>query len=200
MITSKLKISLLFLIAYLWLGCNPNYTPRPKDYPYIDLPEKIYREYNSEECPFTFEYPVYAEVVKDSFFFNEPIKDPCWLNIRFPGLNATIYISYKPIGEEYSLQKLADDAYRLTFKHAERADYIEPETLETPNGVYGLMYFVGGNAASSTQFFLTDTVSHFLRGALYFGNEPNVDSLAPAIKFVNEDIMHLIETLRWKNS
>ena len=64
--------------------------------------------------------------------------------------------------------------------------------------VYGVLYEIKGNAASSVQFYATDSTKHFLRGALYFNTVPNKDSLAPAIQFVEEDIIHLIETLSWK--
>jgi hypothetical protein len=30
--------------------------------------------------------------------------------------------------------------------------------------------------------------------------EPNKDSLAPVIDFIEKDIRHLIETLQWKNN
>jgi hypothetical protein len=36
-----------------------------------------------------------------------------------------------------------------------------------------------GNAASSTQFYVTDSTTHFLRGVLYFYSAPNADSLKP---------------------
>jgi gliding motility-associated lipoprotein GldD len=57
---------------------------------------------------------------------------------------------------------------------------------------------VEGNAATARQFYLTDSSRHFLRGALYFDTAPNSDSLAVVNDFLQEDMLHLIQTLRWK--
>jgi gliding motility-associated lipoprotein GldD len=68
----------------------------------------------------------------------------------------------------------------------------------TPNGVHGMYFQLGGNVATANQFFLTDTTRHFLRGALYFNATPNADSLQPMSRFLQEDVRHLINTLRWR--
>ena len=47
-------------------------------------------------------------------------------------------------------------------------------------------------------FILTDSVSHFFRGALYFNTEIN-DSILPINNFLKYDIKHLIETFHWKD-
>jgi gliding motility-associated lipoprotein GldD len=63
--------------------------------------------------------------------------------------------------------------------------------------VYGILYDIKGDAASNTQFFLTDSTHNFIRGALYFEVHPNKDSLAPVLEFINKDLVHLIETFEW---
>ena len=63
----------------------------------------------------------------------------------------------------------------------------------------GIMYEIKGNAASPFQFFATDSTKHFLRGSMYFNVYPNKDSLAPVFDFVQSDIKHLIETIKWKD-
>jgi gliding motility-associated lipoprotein GldD len=54
-----------------------------------------------------------------------------------------------------------------------------------------------GEVPSHFQFFVTDSTQHFLRGALYF---PSVqeDSLSPVIEYVKKDIIHMLNTLEWK--
>ena len=61
-----------------------------------------------------------------------------------------------------------------------------------------MLYDIGGDAASPSQFFVTDSSTNFLRGALYFNAEPNADSIAPSIAFVKEDIEHMLKSLKWK--
>lgn len=195
-----LLVYCLLLIAFLTNGCTETFTPKPKGYFRINLPEKSYREFTSEVCPFRFEYPVYATVERDSTFFGEPAENPCWMNIDFKSLNGKIYISYKQINAQNTLEKLIDDAHKLTFKHTTKADYIDENTVKNKFGVSGMLFEVGGNAASNAQFFLTDSTKHFIRGSLYFNAAPNEDSLAPVIKFVKEDMMQLVESFEWTES
>jgi hypothetical protein len=62
-----------------------------------------------------------------------------------------------------------------------------------------MIYFIeGSGAASPCQFFLTDSSTHFVRGALYFDFQPNNDSLAPVIKLIENDIRELVGTLKWE--
>lgn len=181
---------------FLW-ECSNSYTPKPKDYPHINLPAHEYAVYQSPSCPFTIEMSVHATIQRDEKDSLYKPEDDCWFNIHYPELAATIYLSYKSLGGDYTLAKLKNDAHRLTFKHTEKADFIQPAFLETPFNVFGLVYNVGGDAASATQFYATDTMHHWLRGALYFKTTPNADSLAPVIKYINQDIKHMIESLRW---
>lgn len=179
-------------------SCQTGYTPKPRGYFRIDLPEKTYRTFDDPGYPYSFEYPAYATIVKDTSFFNKKPENPWWINIEFPEFKGKIYISYKVIGKTYSLEKLINDAYTMTYKNTVKADAIVPEMFQTPYHVSGMFYNVAGNAATSRQFYATDSVKHFLRGALYFYSTPNADSLKPVIQFVQKDMWHLLETLRWK--
>lgn len=179
-------------------SCQGNYTPKPRGYFRIAFPEKTYQTFDEPGYPYTFEYPAYAEIIKDTAFFNKKPENPWWINIAFPSFNGKIYVSYKMIGREYTLEKLIDDAYTMTYKNSVRADAIVPEMFRTPYHVSGIFYNVAGNAATARQFYATDSVKHFLRGALYFYSTPNADSLKPVVQFVQEDMWHLLETLRWK--
>jgi gliding motility-associated lipoprotein GldD len=70
--------------------------------------------------------------------------------------------------------------------------------MVTPNGVEGIYFSLGGNTATANQFFLSDSVTHFLRGALYFDAAPNEDSLSIVNEFLKKDLQHLINTLKWQ--
>jgi len=190
-------LPILFLLCILLSACQSAYTPKPKGYFKITFPEHQYREYHPADCPFSFEYPVYSEVVKDTVFFDTIPENPCWMNITFPEFNGIVFLSYKDINSNNSLSKLIEDTHTLTYKHTVKADYIDEGRISTPNHVYGLYYVVGGNAASNIQFFVTDSTKHFIRGALYFNNTPNADSIAPVLNFVKQDINHIISSIKW---
>jgi gliding motility-associated lipoprotein GldD len=186
-------------LCILFTGCGePEYVPKPKGYFRIDLPEKTYTRFLKDDYPYSFEYPAYASIEKDSMFFEQKAENPWWINISMPSLNATIYISYKEIKGENTLIKLLNDSYNMSHYHSKKAAYInEKESFHTPSGVHGLFYDVGGNAASAVQFYATDSQQHFIRGALYFNATPNVDSLKPLNDFLRKDVEHFINTLNW---
>ncbi len=185
------------LCIFLPAACNSPYVPKPRGYFKIDFPEKKYQTFNEPGFPYTFEYPAYAQVEKDSSFFGDTPENPWWINLNFPQFNATIFISYKIIGQ-YKLEKLLNDAFSLTSKQSVKATYIEDSLIITPNNVQGRFFKVSGNVATANQFFLTDSVKNFLRGALYFDSAPNQDSLRPVNDFLLQDMRHLINTFRWK--
>ena len=186
-------ICLLFFSA-----CNSEYTQKPRGYFKIGFPEKSYQKFEQPGFPYSFDYPSYGKIVRDSLFFDEKAENPYWINIDFPQFNGRIHISYKEIGKN-KFDSLVNDAYTLSYKqHTYRASAIQPEPFTTPNGVEGVYFTLKGNAATSNQFFATDTATHFLRGALYFSATPNEDSLAPVNAFLREDLRHLINTLQWK--
>ncbi len=187
----------LFAIAMIFSACNSDYTIRQRGYFKIDLPKHEYRSFDNKDFPYSFEYPVYANIVKDTTFFEDKPENPYWINIDFPSLNGRIYISYKDAVKN-NFDTLVSDAFKLTYKHTAKATGIEDSLMHTPNGITGIFFKVGGNAATARQFFLTDTVRHFIRGALYFDASPNADSLGVVNNFLEQDMKHLINTFRWK--
>ncbi len=183
-----LNICLVLLLA----SCSE---PMPKPYAYfrIDLPQHEYTTFDSVYPPCTFEISKYAQVQPGR---EKATNDEC-IDIVYPSFKGRIYCTYKKI--DNNLYKLSEDSRSLVYKHTVRADAIEEKPYENPDAkVYGILYEITGNAASPVQFVLTDSTRHFLRGSLYFVAMPNSDSIAPVSKFVEEDLRHLIETIRWK--
>lgn len=193
------RVLIITVIVLSLSACkNDNYTPKPKAYPKIDLPERNgYLTYESA-CPYKFEYPKYTTIEIDSFYFDELVYDKCWFNIFYTSLNSKIHFSYKEIGEDVTLENILKDADEMTYKHSRKADYIDEMEIENQYGVKGLIFDLGGDAATNIQFYLTDYEKHYLRGALYFYATPNADSLAPAVQFIKEDLNHLFTTFQWK--
>lgn len=188
--------SLFFAISFT--ACNSDPRPRPKGYFQIDFPEKKYVLFNEPGFPYTFEYPVYGKVVRDTTFFDEKPENPYWINLDFPDFGGRIYISYKTIGSN-KFETLVEDAFKMTSKHSLKATSIDEIPVKGGPGVTGFVFDVGGNAATGKQFFVTDSTKHFLRGALYFDATPNYDSIKPVDQFLYKDMQHLIETLKWRN-
>ncbi len=185
------------VFIYILLSCNSPYIPKPTGYFKIDFPPKQYTVFNEPGFPYSFEYPVYAKIVRDTSFFGDSPENPWWINLEFPQFNGRVYISYKIIGK-YKLDKLINDAFNLTNKQSVKASYINDSLINTPNNIHGTFFRVSGNVATANQFFLTDSTKNFLRGALYFDATPNQDSLKPVNDFLVQDLYHLINTFKWK--
>lgn len=193
-------ICTLTLTGLLLAACNSDYSAgKKKGYFRISFPEKKYRLFDQPGYPYSFEYPVYATVTKDTTFFDDKAGD-WWVNIDIPQFDGKIHVSYKPISNLNKFDTLVNDAVQMAYKqHVDVSTGIEDSIIRTPNGVEGLYFSLGGNTATANQFFLTDSTRHFFRGALYFNASPNADSLGIVNEFLKKDLLHLINTLRWKN-
>ena len=191
-----LVIGFLGLVVMI-VSCNSTFTPKPKGFFKIAFPEKQYTTFNKEGYPYSFDYPVYAQVIKDSTFFGQVPENPWWININFPQFNGKIYISYKEV-DKNKLEKLLKDAFTLTGKHTVKATGKEDSLVVNEHGVHGMFFKVLGDVATPYQFFLTDSVKNFLYGAMYLEATPNSDSAKPVNDFILQDMKHMIGTFNWK--
>ena len=179
------KIILFILSAF---SCNTINQPKPKSYLALNYPKSNYNELLNQKFPFSFEYNKIAKVDEIS---NSSYK------VSYPYMKATIYLNYYEVNK--NLDSLLNDAYKLPYKHIVKAIEIPERIFINKNEkVYGTLFSVIGNAASQFQFFLTDSSRNFLVGSLYFYSKPNYDSLYPAINYIEKDISHLFNTLKWK--
>lgn len=195
----KNSIYILFIILFVFTACKENYMPKKYAYYRLTFPNtKHLVTYQNNDCPFSFQYPDYWKVQKDSNDLQELSNHPCWFNLVVPEHKVKIYFSYTAIDETNNLDKLIKDSYKMSFKHAIKADYIDDIPFKTKNNVEGVMYDVGGNAASGLQFYLTDSITHFLRGSLYFYNPPNYDSIAPAFEYFSKDVDVIVNSFSWQ--
>jgi len=194
---SGIVIVLLFGIIGIMVmpSCSNDFTPKPRGYFRIALPEKKYILMDSV-YPYKFEYPAYARIT------NDPLspQEKNWINIEMPVFHGRIHISHKPLTDKNLLVKYTEDTRTLALKHMAKASGIRNIAINDPGRkMYGLVYEINGmGAASPYQFYLTDSTRNFLRGSLYFDAVPNNDSLAPVIDYVKSDIQHLFETINWK--
>lgn len=181
------------LLSLLMFGCGDEPLPKPKGYLRLEYPSAVYQK-TVTPLPFTF----------DKNKLSEPISKvktsgtTKGIEVKYPQLKATIYLNYKPV-QNKNLDSLLRDAQNLTQKHTMKADEIMPkEYLNDDRKVYGMLYEVGGDAASQSQFYVTDSIAHFLSGSLYFYAKPNYDSIYPASEYLKKDIKRIMESVRWK--
>ena len=188
-------------VAFFILGftaCNSRFTPKQAGYPAMTLPKKDYLTGAVNGLPYAFDIPSYAVVDQKVSSMVLDQSKTGWMNLQFPSLNATLYISYNSVQKD-KLDVLVRDAYNFANNHSNKASFIEDSAFENPIGLQGVFFHLGGDVASPYQFFITDSSRHFFRAALYFDTTPNADSLAPVIDFLYQDLKQLVQSFHWKS-
>ena len=199
-------------------SCHSNdYAPKPLAYLRIDMPEHEYflldtmrtnpgdtlviggdtaiaLTGSTKTFPFTFEANQCIEWTE-----KDAPKGERWIDLMYPQWDGVVFLTYKHLAGPDDLRGQIDTSSRMLEKHYQFTSGVEEQGYEDPeNHVYGTVYYLKGNRVASTcQFWLTDSSSHFLRGALFLNVKPNNDSLAPVIDYIQADIEHMVETLRW---
>ncbi|MGX1928400.1 gliding motility lipoprotein GldD [Flagellimonas sp. 2504JD4-2] len=183
----KHKFAVFLIFPLLLTGCKDEVLPKPNAMLRLDYPEAKYSEIN-EDCAYSFQINTLSKVKEN--------KD-CSLVLDYPMMKGSVFITYKKV--DGNIRELLIDAQKLTYEHVVKADGISPkEYINTDENVYGMFYEVSGNAASQSQFYVTDSTNHFVTGSLYFYAKPNFDSILPAAAYLQNDIRRIMETLRWK--
>ena len=186
------KCWILFVLVSV--SCEKTYTPKPKGYNRLDLPERSYVSL-PDSLPYSFEISKAVKIYRDSSY----IAERYWIDLYYPEIVANVQITYKSLHNNKKLLKeLVNDAYKLTSKHQIKAYSITENVLITPSGKTAVIAELEGEVPSQLQFFITDSTTNFLRGALYFRTSTKNDSLAPAIEYIKIDIMQMLNTLEWK--
>lgn len=192
----KLLAPILFLFAIAFSSCSPDevFTPRPRGYFRIALPEKKYVTYGDSSSPYTMEIPEYSQMFRSS----APNAPSTWKDLYFGNFKATLYLSYHEITSDSLFAQLINQSWEMTEAHHEMSQALKDSLILRPEDrVFGTVIELGGSAASLVQFYLTDSVKNFVRGSLYFYAVPNKDSLKPVVDYIKQDVFHIVETLKW---
>ncbi|MEH6534882.1 MAG: gliding motility lipoprotein GldD [Psychroserpens sp.] len=192
-----MTIKKLFILstAVAFFSCGNDPLPKPKAMLRLEYQKPAYSKVDVR-LPFTFEKNRAADKISNIKL--DGINDSYGVNINYPEMKGTIYLTYKKVNET-NLNNLLRDAQNITQKHTMKADEIESIIYENPEqNVFGMFYEVGGNAASQSQFYATDSINHFLSGSLYFYAKPNYDSIYPAAVYLKNDIRRIMESIEWK--
>jgi gliding motility-associated lipoprotein GldD len=188
-------VSLIALLAVLTSCSDENtFMPKPKGYNRIELPEHGYDTLKGD-YPYSFEYANVAKIMPDT----SKSAEAYWIDVYYPEHRATIQITYKnPKNSPKLLDEYIRDSHTLANKHNVKAYAIDELITTNKNGYAVKVFELSGDVPSQIQFHVTDSTTHFLRGAVYFRTSTKNDSLAPVISYMKDDVMHLIETLKFK--
>ncbi len=190
-----------FFMILLMAACkdNDNVNLKQRMYPHIEYPKEVSYTSYSQNCPFTFVYPNYFKIEKDTSDINGNKANPCSFNLRSESLNATIYCTYLPIKSKNDLSEYIGDAFDATDEHNIKANNRRESVIKTKTkNVNGILFEVGGEVATPIQFYITDSTKHYMRASLYFESKVKQDSTAPILKYLEKDLFKMIDTWSWK--
>lgn len=187
MIKNSFSLFSFLIICLCTISCKDDILPKPKAYLNLEYPTAKYEKF-TKACAYEFDYNSLGSVTE---------KGNCNYHIEYPKLHATVYLNYRPV--QNNIETLLRDAQKLTYEHVIKADNIvEQPYIDAKGKKYGMFYEVGGNAASQSQFYVTDSTKNFLMGSIYFYAKPNFDSVLPAAHYIKNDLRMLMESLKWK--
>lgn len=190
--------TIVYVSALCLMACGTPSSPRPYGYYRITPPDTAYALLSAyspdfQTFPYDFDLSQNAQVT-----LRQKQGERYWINIYYPALDATVHCSYKPVGGD--LRELTEDALEFVYKNVSHASAIpERDYMHPEEKVYGVLFDLEGNTASSCQFFLTDSTRHFFRGSVYCNCQPNADSLAPVYEYLKTDVIRLVESFKWRN-
>lgn len=186
---SSMRYLVILFFCCALCSCGDDLVVKPSAKLSLEYPKATYQRIKTE-CPYTFLKNESAKLVE---------KKGCGMNLRYPNMKATIYLTYQKIRYQ-NLDSLLYDAQKLTYDHTIKAQSIlEQPRVDSINKVFGMLYMIDGNAATQSQFYVTDSINHFITGSVYFEAKPNFDSIYPAVVYLREDVRSIMETIEWKN-
>tara|TARA_Y100000385_G_scaffold73508_1_gene74155 strand:+ start:1102 stop:1668 length:567 start_codon:yes stop_codon:yes gene_type:complete len=181
----------IFILMLFFMGCREAIVPKPNAFLSLKYPEAFYQKIALDQ-PFKFDKNKLAVV--EGIQYKESSQS---LNLNYPLLKAKLYLSYHPLNE--NLARYVSETEFTTKNHAKVAHQVTEQKFENlRTNIFGKMYELTGPVASQCQFYVTDSTQHFLTGALYFKVKPNYDSILPAVRYLQKDMIRLVESLEWK--
>ena len=196
-----MRLTTILLITLIFGSCKEEALPLPKPriYPKVSYPDKKMAPMNLQDCPFSLEAPTYFQYLKDTAQNQKEKQFKCWFDLYCEALNGYVHISYIDFKGRPAFDELVQDAFEMVDKHNIKASHRQELTISKPeDNLYGLIFEIDGPVATPLQFYMTDSLQHFIRGSLYFKSSVNRDSIAPVYQFLREDIVHMIETFEWE--
>ncbi len=186
----------IFVIFIVLFGCENYFLTKQSAYLRLDYPKPEYKLIDDKDFPFFFEANTILSEISDIDINPESID----FIINYNQLNAQINFQYKNVNSNEKLNAYILDLKMTIETHSTMANSVKIKdySLKEKN-IFGRIFDLSGDVASPYQFYLTDSTNNIISGLVYFNIKPNYDSILPAINYIENDIIHLIESFNWKN-
>lgn len=162
--------------------------PRPQAYPRIADPGQSYSAIDG--IPVRFETNTSAVV---------SMPKSHWIDISYPSLNATLHISLTPADTSEIDNIIANRIQRIRLNLADRST-VENTEINSPQ-FRSVIFRSPDSRSTPLQFIATDDSAWVVSGVAFFDRiapDAPVDSLSPAISYINRDLTRALSNLSAK--
>ena len=179
------------------LGCDNYLMPKQSAFLRLDYSNPEYEQINNSAFPFLFETNNVLSNISDININDESID----FIIKYDKLNGQINFQYNNVDSKETLNTYIMDLKKSIETHSIMANSVKiRDYVLEENNIYCRIFDMSGNVASPYQFYLTDNTNNIISGFVYFNIKPNYDSVLPAINYIENDIINLIESFSWKKN
>ena len=150
-----LSFVLILIGSYYYFNNGEYYIPKPKALVKLSLPDNNTELFYDNKLSFRYSKSANITTKQNTY------------SVNFPDYKSRIYFNIK------DLTDLDLEIYNFENSisvHEKKGAYINANIVEdTSESIYGVLcYLEGNNIATSSQFFVTDSVQYFIRGGLEF--------------------------------
>ena len=121
-----------------------------------------------------------------------------WFNLSYTEYGAQLYNTYTTLSSG-GLLSATEDFYKLLQRNTQKEEIHYTLYENKADSIYAHLFISTATAASPIQFFVTDSVKHYFRGALYFVDDTiSRETKESYIGVLIGQIRHMLETFKWK--
>ena len=186
------KILFLFSLFFFHFSCDEtNYLPREKGFLRLEFEKPTYDTFSSEASKLNF-------IFNNAYSSFEIVSDEK-IVLKYKDIKIDLVLSDVELENLSSFEESIRNFYMFLEPHRKKSNQISiKEFTSVDNKRFAKVFEMRGPVASPLQFYVTDSINHFLFGSMNVMVKSNYDSIYPSIMYVKNDIFSIIESVNWE--
>lgn len=186
------KILFLFSLFLFHFSCDEtNYLPREKGFLRLEFEKPTYDTFSSEASKLNF-------IFNNAYSSFEIVSDEK-IVLKYKDIKIDLVLSDVELENLSSFEESIRNFYVFLEPHRKKSNQISiKEFTSVDNKRFAKVFEMRGPVASPLQFYVTDSINHFLFGSMNVMVKSNYDSIYPSIMYVKNDIFSIIESVNWE--
>ena len=186
------KILFLFSLFLFHFSCDEtNYLPREKGFLRLEFEKPTYDTFSSEASKLNF-------IFNNAYSSFEIVSDEK-IVLKYKDIKIDLVLSDVELENLSSFEESIRNFYVFLEPHRKKSNQISiKEFKSVDNKRFAKVFEMRGPVASPLQFYVTDSINHFLFGSMNVMVKSNYDSIYPSIMYVKNDIFSIIESVNWE--